>query len=341
MSAAWWKPTIGTTWQWQLTGKLDTTVPVAAYDVDIAGGGATVGAVLANNPERKVICYVNVGSLEKDGSRADQNQFSLSDVGNAYPGWPNEYFVDIRSANVRRIMQNRFQAMQAAGCHAIEPDNMAVSYKGNSGFSPEISVGDQVDYLYWITGTVHGLGMAVGAKNGGNILGKYPAFFRIFDFAVIEECAAKNDCGQYDPFIQVGRPVFAADYTTSGSGGCAPIKGTVQAACDVLNGHNFEGIIKSCNLNAALTQCRTSGSGPLPDPAVIPDAVIDISTTAAMDVSMSLPNQNIELKPSSTAMHQTQTQLPEFVADGTKSSSSERIPFSLSLLIICIFTNLK
>ena len=30
----WWKPTKGLSWQWQLSGKLDLTVPAAVYDID-------------------------------------------------------------------------------------------------------------------------------------------------------------------------------------------------------------------------------------------------------------------------------------------------------------------
>ncbi|KAJ3025739.1 UNVERIFIED_CONTAM: hypothetical protein HDU68_006760, partial [Siphonaria sp. JEL0065] len=58
MSVSWWQPLIGTTWQWQLSGSLDTSVPTTIYDIDVAGG-ASIGAVKAVDLNRKVICYVN------------------------------------------------------------------------------------------------------------------------------------------------------------------------------------------------------------------------------------------------------------------------------------------
>ncbi|KAI9333109.1 glycoside hydrolase superfamily [Obelidium mucronatum] len=262
---------IGMNWQWQLTGKLDVSVPALVYDIDVAGGdGINAAAVKSRNPDRKILCYVNVGSLETGNQRADEKQFLPSELGSEYPGWNGEYFVDIRSANVRRIMQNRFQAMKAAGCDGIEPDNMAIEYKGNSGFTPGISTADQVNYMHWFTGAVHDLGMSIGAKNGGDILAKYPEFYSIFDFAVIEECTASNNCQLYSPFVKAGRPVFAADYVNSGSGGCKAIKGSVQDACDTLNSYNFEGIIKNCNLDATVTQCRSQGPLTPPPPSPPP-----------------------------------------------------------------------
>ncbi|KAI9339962.1 glycoside hydrolase superfamily [Obelidium mucronatum] len=265
--SGWWQPQIGDAWQWQLAD------------------GTTVAKVKSAQPNRKVICYVNVGSLEKDGSRADEKQFLPSDLGDAYPGWPGEFFVDIRSDNVRKIMQARFQEMKSAGCDGIEPDNMYLSYKGTGGFPTKITEADQVDYIKWFTGSIHDLGLAIGAKNGGDLLAKHPELFNVFDFAVVEECTRNKNCGQYSPFVDSGKPVFAADYLDAGSdGGCTPIKGTVEAACDVLNSHNFEGIIKKCSLSAAVTQCR---QGTPPPPETIQTNISPVFTATTDDTPAS------------------------------------------------------
>ncbi|XXQ39160.1 Glycoside-hydrolase family GH114 TIM-barrel domain-containing protein [Plasmodiophora brassicae] len=114
-------------------------------------------------------------------------------------------------------------------------------------------------YLNWIATTVHGLGMAVGLKNGGDLVTPHN-LAALFDFAVVESCAEKpGDCAQYAPFIQAGKPVFAAEYTTAGSGGCPVIK-SAATACAVTNAANFEGLIKTCNLGPEYQPCQTYDS---------------------------------------------------------------------------------
>ncbi|KAJ3010402.1 UNVERIFIED_CONTAM: hypothetical protein HDU68_002143, partial [Siphonaria sp. JEL0065] len=264
MSVGYWQPQIGTSWQWQLDGTLNTAINAVVYDVDVSDwqgdlfGAAMVSKVKSGHSERKVICYVNIGSLEMDGSRSDQNLFAVSDLGGTYPGWPDEQFVNIRSQNVRKLMQARFQTMQQAGCDAIEPDNMALDYANlPSGFRPPLTDADSIDYINWFTSAIHSLNMAVACKNGGVLLSKNPSLVSKFDFAIVEECVANSDCSIYNPFIAVGKPVFAADYTDAGvDGGCSPIKVSATKACDTLNSFNFEGIIKTCGLTAKVTQCR-------------------------------------------------------------------------------------
>ncbi|KAJ3279774.1 hypothetical protein HDU79_000308 [Rhizoclosmatium sp. JEL0117] len=238
---------------------VNTSIPVTVYDLDLGGISSTItaAAIKANNPDRKVMCYVNVGALETDGSRADQSNFLASDQGSRYPGWPDEVFLDIRSSNVRNLMQARFQAMKAKGCDGIDPDNMALDYQGKSGFTPGLTEQDQVDYIKWFTTTIHALGMGVGSKNGGEIIRKHPELISLFDWVVIESCVRFDECGLYDPFVQAGKPVFSIDYTNAGStGGCTPFTGTIENACATLNSHNFEALIKTCDLDGSGVQCR-------------------------------------------------------------------------------------
>ncbi|KAJ3027559.1 UNVERIFIED_CONTAM: hypothetical protein HDU68_003595 [Siphonaria sp. JEL0065] len=268
MSVSYWQPQIGTSWQWQLDGDLDTSVKVVAFDIDASdaqgdiSGSTMVSSIKSGHSERKVICYVNVGSLEMDGSRSDQKSFQPSDLGAPYPGWPNERFLNIRSQNVRTLMQSRFQQMQKNGCDAIEPDNMALDYtKLPTGFSPQLTDADSADYITWFTSAIHSLNMSVGSKNGGKLYTTHPDLISKFDFAVVEECAANSNCNLYSPFITSGKPVFAADYTNAGKNrGCTPIKGSTADACATLNSFNFEGIIKGCDLDATGVQCRTGAS---------------------------------------------------------------------------------
>ncbi|MDX2974772.1 endo alpha-1,4 polygalactosaminidase, partial [Kribbella solani] len=58
-----WQPRPGIAWQWQLNGKLDTSVDVPVYDIDgFDQPKATVAALHAKN--RKAICYISTGAYE-------------------------------------------------------------------------------------------------------------------------------------------------------------------------------------------------------------------------------------------------------------------------------------
>ncbi|CEP02970.1 hypothetical protein PBRA_009188 [Plasmodiophora brassicae] len=248
---------------WELAFK---TVPnvatpnVPVWDVDpeqLAPSNipALMSALRANN--RYIICYVNVGSL--DTAKSDANQFTAvtpTIVGAAYPGWPGEYFLDIRRNETRALVKARLQRMASYGCHAIEPDNLD-SYSFSNGFG--LTVNDALDYMNWVAVSVHDLGMAVGLKNCGDLVTPHN-LVPTFEFAVVESCAeSSGSCEQYAPFIQAGKPVFAAEYTDAGSGGC-PIISSVATACAATNGQGFEGIIKTCGLGADWQACQTYDS---------------------------------------------------------------------------------
>ena len=58
-----WRPTPGTSWQWQLSGSIDDSLDVAMYDVDLFDAPT---AVIERLHARgiKVICYFSAGSFE-------------------------------------------------------------------------------------------------------------------------------------------------------------------------------------------------------------------------------------------------------------------------------------
>lgn len=73
----------------------------------------------------KVICYFSAGTSED--WRPDYKQFNSSDKGTGLPDWKGEKYVNLRSANVLRIMKARIANAASIGCDAIDPDNMGES----------------------------------------------------------------------------------------------------------------------------------------------------------------------------------------------------------------------
>ena len=107
-----------TSWQWQLSGTIDTTVDVEMYDVDmVTTPQATIDLLHARGV--KVICYFSAGSYES--YRLDSSRFLPADLGLVMDGWPDEKWLNIRSANVRAIMASRLDVAVSKHCDGVEP----------------------------------------------------------------------------------------------------------------------------------------------------------------------------------------------------------------------------
>ncbi|KAJ3415117.1 hypothetical protein HDV05_005525 [Chytridiales sp. JEL 0842] len=258
----YWIPQIGTSWNWQLSGSVDYSIPAKIYASSVVNNDFDPKRVHANGG--KAICYINVGSLENADNGIDTHLFPPSVIGSKLPGWP-EKFLDIRSPIVRNLMLARFKSAKSAGCDAIEPDNTD-PYYFKTGFG--LSKKDARDYLLWMSEEVHALGMAIGLKNNGELLEVYPNLVHYHDFAVVESCYYWKECGQYTTFIESNKPVFAMEYVDSGvGGGCATLKkGKVGEACKVMNGLNFEGYWKDCELEVGYNPCQRYGSDGMREP---------------------------------------------------------------------------
>jgi hypothetical protein len=199
-----WRPTTAP-WQWQLQGKIDTGVDAGVYDVDgFEVGARTVGEL--HSRERKVICYLDVGSWES--YRPDAGRFPKAVLGRAYDGYPDERWLDIRRIDLLApILRQRFDLCRRKGFDAVEPDNLA-GYENESGFP--LSGHDQLRFNRWVAREVHRRGMAVALKNDP---GQVRQLVGRFDFAVVEECFAYDECGKFSPFVDAGKRVFVAEYS--------------------------------------------------------------------------------------------------------------------------------
>jgi len=195
-----------TTWQWQLSGTLNTTYNVDVYDVDLFDtSAATITALKASG--RKVICYFSAGSSEN--WRSDFSSFNSSDMGNNLDGWEGEKWLDIRSQNVLDIMTARLDLAVTKGCDGVEPDNMD-TYTQDSCFS--LTSDEQLAYNRAIANLARSKGLSVGLKNDPEQVSELVDYF---DFSVTEQCYQYSECSSYSPFISANKPVFNAEYEAS------------------------------------------------------------------------------------------------------------------------------
>ncbi|MEV5841689.1 endo alpha-1,4 polygalactosaminidase [Streptomyces sp. NPDC048179] len=207
-----WQPRPGVSWQWQLSGRVDTSVKASVYDIDgFDQSEATVGKL--HDAGRKVICYLSTGAYED--WRPDAKKFPKSVLGRGN-GWEGERWLDIRRTDVLKpLMAARLDMCKEKGFDAVEPDNMD-GYKNRTGFP--LKAADQLRYNRLIARLAHDRGMAVGLKND---LDQIPQLVGDFDFAVNEQCAQYGECADLVPFVKADKAVFHVEYELPTSKFCA------------------------------------------------------------------------------------------------------------------------
>jgi hypothetical protein len=230
-----WMPKPGVTWQWQLTGTIDTSVDVQMYDIDLfTTSTATIQALHAAG--RIVVCYFSAGSYEP--GRPDSSALSQTGLGSVLDGWPDEKWLDIRSTAVRDIMKARLATAKSKGCDGVEPDNVD-GYDNSNGLA--LTKQDQLGYNRFLATEGHAQSLSVGLKNS---LGLVTSLVSSFDWALNEECLKYSECDALAPFIAAGKAVFHCEYASSTSG-----------ICDK-DPQGFSTIIKDMDLDAFRLSCK-------------------------------------------------------------------------------------
>ncbi len=203
-SARWMPKPTAAPWQFQLQGRIDTSVRAPVYEVD--GFDVSKKTVRKlHRMGRKVICYIDVGSWEN--YRPDAKRFPRSVIGRKYEGYPDERWLDIR--RFRKFadpLKGRIAMCARKGFDALEPDNIN-GWENPTGF--RITRKHQLRFNRWIARQAHRKGLAVGLKNDGPQARK---LVRNFDFAVVEQCFQYSECGPYRHFVRRGKAVFEVEY---------------------------------------------------------------------------------------------------------------------------------
>ena len=203
-SSLWYRPTVNTSWQWQIGGTtLNSSYSVDLYDIDLFSTSKEKIKELQDSG-KKVICYFSAGSSED--WRDDFDKFSPQTMGNGLDGWAGERWLDIRTQEVKDIMLSRLGIAKDKGCDGVEPDNVD-GYTNSSGFN--LTAQNQLDYNKFIAKEAHKRGLSVALKNDPLQVKELEPYF---DFSVSEECHLYDECSSYLPFINANKPVFNAEY---------------------------------------------------------------------------------------------------------------------------------
>ena len=240
LQGTWYRPTAAATWQWQLKGTIHTSYGVDVYDVDLFDCPDAVLTELKAAGKR-VICYFSAGSSED--WRADFGEFLASDKGGPLDEWEGERWLDIRSANVHRIMLARLELAKARGCDGVEPDNID-GYDNETGF--DLNDRDQLAFNRFLANEAHTRGLAVGLKNDG---GQAASLVDYFDFELNEQCHEFDECGDLAVFPAKGKPIFNAEYTAEDT--LAAAQALSATVCPAAQSENIRALILPWELDDA------------------------------------------------------------------------------------------
>jgi hypothetical protein len=233
----WWRPAPGTSWQWQLSGTLDTSYDVDMYDIDLFDTSAeTIAALQADG--RIVICYFSAGSWEE--WRPDAGDFPAAVIGKTLDGWPDEKWLDVRAVDtLAPILEARLDMAVAKGCDGVEPDNVD-AWDNKSGFP--LTGADQIRFNRWLSDAAHARDLSVGLKND---LAQIPALVDFFDWALNEQCFEYDECGALLPFVEAGKAVFGVEYELD-----------LEDFCEEANAMDFDWLLMEWDLDGSREACR-------------------------------------------------------------------------------------
>jgi hypothetical protein len=229
-----WTPAPTATWQWQLSGPLDLSVPADVYDLDLFDTPASVVADLHARGARAV-CYFSAGTRE----RGRPDPYPASVAGKALEDWPDERWLDVRALDVLGpVLGRRLELCARKGFDGAEADNVD-AYANDSGFP--LRAADQLRFNRWLARAAHARGLTIALKND---LDQVRALERDFDWALVEQCFQYDECERLRPFAAAGKAVWEVEYEL------AP-----DAFCAAAREQGFMAMVKRLELDAQRVPC--------------------------------------------------------------------------------------
>jgi hypothetical protein len=229
----------GQRWQYQLDGRLDTSVDAQVFDIDLFDNTAESFAAL-HAAGRKVICYFDTAY---EPGRPDSDKLAPF-RGNPIDGWPDQAWVDQREPAVLAVLRDRIAQAKDKGCDAIEADD--VDARDNDPGFP-LTAADQRAFITALAEAAHKAGLKFGLKNA---LDDVSALVSVADFAINEECIQFDECDLLVPFIASGKAVYHVEYTED------DFESLAQDVCDRSNALGFDTVLKHLDLDAPLRACK-------------------------------------------------------------------------------------
>ncbi|MGW1751376.1 endo alpha-1,4 polygalactosaminidase [Streptomyces sp. NPDC002092] len=160
------------------------------------------------------ICNINAFQAQKGEERDWDSDLLLRDAKAdvVYDKDWGEAVLDIRTAAKRQRIAARLNswtdACAAKGYKAVEPDNYDVFTR----FPKYLKAGQAEALMKLLSAHAHDKGLAIAQKNAAELLSDRASLG--LDFAVAEECAEWNECGEFAEAY--GDNVLVVEYTAKG-----------------------------------------------------------------------------------------------------------------------------
>lgn len=239
-----WSFTTSNSWQIELAHPLiNTSFNASVYDIDMFDNNATTITTLYNQG-RKVICYFSAGNYEN--WRPDAGSFNnRTDLGKPLDGWAGEWWLNTYSTDFRNAMLSRLDLAVTKGCDGVDPDKM----DGDNDNGLGLTQADAVNYVNFLADAAHARDLSVGLENAGKII---PQVLGKMQWGVNEQCLQYGECDTWQPFVEVGEPVFHIEYP-DGAPNVAAQK--VDSICGNDDAKGFETVLKEMSLDDWVEAC--------------------------------------------------------------------------------------
>ncbi|HEY0710364.1 MAG TPA: endo alpha-1,4 polygalactosaminidase, partial [Polyangia bacterium] len=160
---AYWKPTLTSTWDWQVIEPVKTDINAQVFSIDLFDNDVTVVMDL-HARGRKVLCHVDLGTWQRNDT--DSERFPMSALGSPYKGNANRRWIDITNiSGLLGMIRGRLDQAQAKGCDAVVPENLdAWDTRAHEPSGFMLTNIDQIIYNRTIAAEAHKRGMAIGLR---------------------------------------------------------------------------------------------------------------------------------------------------------------------------------
>ncbi|MDP4281660.1 MAG: endo alpha-1,4 polygalactosaminidase [Bacteroidota bacterium] len=236
----YWTPLPQTSFQYQLSGTVDTTVTARVFDIDAFEATPELVARL-HKMGKKVIGYISVGTYEN--WRPDTALFPKEVIGNVVEGWPGEKWLDIHQiSKLAPVLKARLDMVKSKGFDAVEADNID-GYENLTGFA--ITQKEELVFAKWLADEAHNRGLSIGQKNASMLAGD---LFSFYQWALVEDCFIYGECDFFQPYIEQKKAVFSVEYTDDSV--------DFDQYCMKADSLQFTGILKHRSLDSWLRSCH-------------------------------------------------------------------------------------